>query len=105
MLLALEDVLIRRRYHQVGSVPLRQHDVSGFVVMGHPYNFQHLVRIFRMFKPDIYNVTEDFLLKIFELAPSYHSTDIKNFRSAAGQVVDGHFVMCPIIPDMTLLKP
>ncbi len=73
---------------------------SGFVVMGHPYNFNHLVRIFKFFKPDLRCVTQEFLLKLFELTPSYHSYDIENFRSATGKSIHGYFVMCPIIPDM-----
>lgn len=103
MLMGLEENLLKQRY-QLPSGRLADR-VKGFVVMGHPYNFQHLVRIFKFFKPDVAKVTPDFLLKIFELAPSYRGRDVKAFRSETGQTVDGYFVMCPIIPDMVKFNP
>lgn len=103
MLMAMEETLLRQRY-QLSSGQVAK-NVKGFVVMGHPYNFQHLVRIFKFFKPDVAKITPDFLLKIFELAPAYRGCDIKNFRSETGKVVDGYFVMCPIIPDMVKFGP
>lgn len=103
MLQSMEDRFISERYSDLGaSKPVKP---SGFVVMGHPYNFNHLMRIFKFFKPDLKNVTPEFLLKIFELTPSYHSYDICDFHSAAGQSVNGYFVMCPIIPDMIDASP
>lgn len=104
MLNAIEDSMIDKRYIRTGERVIKE-DVKGFVVMGHPYNYNHLIRIFKVFQPDVVNINKEFLLKIFELAPSYKSSDIKNFTSANGTTVDGHFVMCPIIPDMALLTP
>lgn len=103
MLMSMEEMLIRHRYHPAGGKP--KSPVRGFIVMGHPYNFQHLVRIFKVFKPDVTAITPEFLMKIFELAPSYRSSDIKDFRSETGETIDGYFVMCPIIPDMVQLSP
>ena len=103
MLRGMEESLLRQRY-QVPGLKLST-GVKGFVVMGHPYNFQHLMRIFKVFKPDVANITPEFLLRIFQMAPSYRSSDIRNFRSETGQTVDGYFVMCPIIPDMVHLNP
>lgn len=103
MLDAMEDRFLTERYTQIGiPVPNKP---EGFVVMGHPYNFNHLVRIFKFFKPDLKNVTPEFLLKIFELTPSYHSYDIPNFQSCNGRKTHGYFVMCPIIPDMIDVSP
>lgn len=103
MLAAMEANLAGKRYHiEDGKV---QGKVKGFVVMGHPYNYRHLVRIFKVFKPDVTELTDGFLLKIFELAPSYLSSVITNFRSKTGKIIDGYFVMCPIIPDMAILTP
>lgn len=103
MILAMEEMLIKQRY----EVPMaeKKNHMKGFVVMGHPYNFQHLVRIFKVFKPDVAKITPDFLLKIFELAPAYKGSDIKGYRSETGQTIDGYFVMCPIIPDMVKFNP
>lgn len=98
----MEDRFIKEMYHAPGE---RSTKPQGFVVMGHPYNFNHLVRIFKFFKPDLKYATKDFLLKLFEMTPSYHSYDIPNFKSATGQTVNGYFVMCPIIPDMIDVSP
>lgn len=99
----MEDRFLSEYYQGPGARITAQ--PSGFVVMGHPYNFNHLVRIFRFFKPDLRCVTQEFLLKLFELTPSYHSYDIPDFRSSAGKSVRGYFVMCPIIPDMIDASP
>lgn len=104
MLMAMEENLIKHRY-QVTSPDKKPHNIKGFVVMGHPYNFQHLVRIFKSFKPDVGKITPDFLLKIFELAPAYKGCNIENFKSETGKTVNGYFVMCPIIPDMVKFNP
>jgi fatty aldehyde-generating acyl-ACP reductase len=100
---SLEERLITERYAREGDVLKKK--PKGFAVMGHPYNFQHLIKIFKVFKPNVQDLSQDFLLKIFELAPSYKGAEIKNFKSKAGVVVDGYFVMCPIIPDMAVLTP
>jgi len=103
MLDAMEANLAGKRYRiEEGKV---QGKVKGFVVMGHPYNYRHLVRIFKVFKPDVAQLTPGFLLKIFELAPAYLSSVLKGFKSATGETIDGYFVMCPIIPDMAILTP
>ncbi len=98
----MENRFINERY---GNKEERSTKPKGFVVMGHPYNFNHLVRIFKFFKPDLKHATREFLLKLFELTPSYHSYDIPNFKSATGKSVNGYFVMCPIIPDMIDVSP
>lgn len=103
MLDGMEDRFITERYRNMGDRALNK--PSGFVVMGHPYNFNHLIRFFRFFKPDLNSVTREFVLKLFELTPSYHSYDIPNFRGASGKVTHGYFVLCPIIPDMIDASP
>ncbi|MBI4115345.1 MAG: SRPBCC family protein [Candidatus Omnitrophica bacterium] len=99
----MENRFLTERYRH--APPRSLVKPTGFVVMGHPYNFNHLVRIFRFFKPDLRCVTQDFILKLFELTPSYHSYDIPEFRSATGKSIHGYFVMCPIIPDMIDASP
>lgn len=103
LLEAFEERLINRRYERdQGQLKKKP---KGFAVMGHPYNFQHLMKIFEVFKPNIHELSPDFLMKIFELAPSYKGADIHGFKSKTGATVDGYFVMCPIIPDMAVLTP
>jgi ribosome-associated toxin RatA of RatAB toxin-antitoxin module len=105
MLDAIEEMLIRQRYEVPAKGAGFKESVKGFVVMGHPYNFQHLLRIFKFFKPDVAKVTPDFLLKLFELAPAYLGREIKDFKSETGKSINGYFVMCPIIPDMAKYGP
>ena len=100
---AMEDRFITQKYRDLG-LPDRTKP-SGFVVMGHPYNLNHLVRYFKFFKPDMKTVSQEFLLKLFELTPSYHSYDIADFRSSTGKSTHGYFVLCPIIPDMLDASP
>jgi predicted amino acid dehydrogenase/ribosome-associated toxin RatA of RatAB toxin-antitoxin module len=99
----MEQRFVTERYRDLGD--RSQRSPSGFVVMGHPYNFNHLVRIFKFFKPDLKITSKEFLAKLFELTPSYHSYDIPEYRSQTGKSVQGFFVMCPIIPDMARVSP
>ncbi len=99
----MENRFITERYNDMGLRGANK--PTGFVVMGHPYNFNHLIRYFKFFKPDLTSVTKDFVLKLFELTPSYHSYDIPNFRSKTGKTTQGYFVLCPIIPDMLTVSP
>lgn len=103
MLDAMEDRFITERYRNIHTGQLTR--PSGFVVMGHPYNLNHLIRFFKFFKPDLRAVTKEFLLKLFEMTPSYHSYDIPEFRSKTGKKTHGFFVLCPIIPDMIDASP
>lgn len=100
---SIEEKIVEHRYTRVEG-KLRS-GLNGFVVLGHPYNFNHLMRFFQVFKPDVYSMTPEFLLKLFELAPSYRTATIEEFRSKTGKKVKGYFVMCPLIPDMALLTP
>ncbi len=98
MLFAIEEMLTTQRYKNIRD--RRCSDLKGFAVIGHPYNFQHLIRYLKHFKPDLKLPRQEFLSKIFEMTPAYRSYDIRGFRSKTGQEVNGYFIMCPIIPDM-----
>jgi len=100
---ALEEKLVEARYaRKDGKL---NPGLNSFVVMGHPYNFHHLMKFFQVYKPDVYSMTPEFLMKIFELAPAYRVATIDEFRSKTGKKVKGYFVMCPLIPDMAMLTP
>ncbi len=103
MLEAMNQILVAYRYKNIGDRKVS--DLSGFAVIGHPYNFQHLVRYFKFFKPDMKLPSNEFVAGLFDLVPSYKAYDIKNFKSKTGKSVDGCFVMCPIIPDMVEVSP
>jgi predicted amino acid dehydrogenase/ribosome-associated toxin RatA of RatAB toxin-antitoxin module len=103
MLQAAEEALTTRRYKNIAD--RRSSDIRGFAVIGHPYNLNHLIKYFKFFKPDLALPSKEFLLKIFEITPSYRSYDIQEFRAASGKYTHGYFIMCPIIPDMLDIRP
>lgn len=103
MLEAIQNVLSMRRYRNIRD--RRVSSISGFSVIGHPYNLDHLIRYLRFYKPDLKLPSREFLTKLFELAPSYRSYDIPGFRSQTGKSTNGYFVMCPIIPEMLVMSP
>ncbi len=61
--------------------------------------------IYEYFKPDLKLPSQEFLVKLFDMTPSYKSSEIKGFKSKTGKTVDGYFVMCPIVPDMLKINP
>lgn len=103
MLSSMDDKLVTQRYKNISNRAMS--DISGFAVIGHPYNLRHLIKYFKFYKPDLKMPSEEFMLKIFEMTPSYNSYEIKDFKSPTGKETHGYFVMCPIIPDMLTLKP
>jgi len=76
---------------------------SGFGVIGHPYNFQHLVKNLHLLKPDFKAPSREFLTKVFDLTPSYVSYGVQEFSAASGKKTHGAFVACNIIPEMLTL--
>lgn len=103
MLSAINEKLSLKRYKNIRHRKIS--DLQGFAVIGHPYNLQHLIRYFKYFKPDFKPPSQEFLVKLFELTPSYRSYDIKHFKSKTGKEAHGFFIMCPIIPDMLSWGP
>lgn len=95
---AFEDELSRRRYQRAERGSSRH--ISGFCVIGHPYNLQHLMDFFGAHKESRAIPSPEFLAQIFEVAPSFEADVIKEFRSATGKTVNGSFIVCNIIPDM-----
>lgn len=98
LLKAFEEELSRRRYHGTEKHPPKHG--NGFGVIGHPYNLNHLIKFFQSVKPDMKVPSEEFLVKIFDLAPSFVSHDIKEFRASSGKTARGAFIACNIIPDL-----
>lgn len=94
----ISDRLTADSYHNIGD--RKRSGLKGFAAIGHPYNFQHLIRILRHFKPELKTPNTDFLMRLYEITPSYISNRISNFQSKTGKTTNGYFIMCPIIPDM-----
>ena len=98
LLQAFEGILTAQNYQQRGSRHVRP--VGGFGVIGHPYNYQHLVHYFKSFKKEMHLPSREFLTKLFELTPSYVSHDIPEFCGTDGKTTYGAFIACNIIPEM-----
>lgn len=103
MLQAIDEKITLQRYKNIRHRHISK--IHGFAVIGHPYNLHHLIRYFKFFKPDFELPSQEFLMKVFELAPAYRAYNIENFSSATGKAVNGYFVMCPIIPVALILSP
>ncbi|MFH1800204.1 MAG: SRPBCC family protein [Candidatus Omnitrophota bacterium] len=98
LLRAFEEELSKRRYG--GLKDRSPKKVSGFGVIGHPYNIQHLMNFFQAHQQSRAIPSPEFLAKIFEMTPSFEADAIQEFRSATGKTVNGSLIICNIIPDM-----
>lgn len=98
LLEAFEEELARKRYQRAGDRSAKR--LSGFGVIGHPYNLQHLVSFFETHEHGRAIPSREFLAKLFELAPSFEADRIKEFRDSNGKTVNGSFIICNFIPDM-----
>ncbi len=72
--------------------------MSDFAVIIHPVN-EHLIGVF-----DSGTTTKrtPVLKKILELTPPFYACKIEGTRSLIGKRIEGHFVMCPLLPDQIL---
>ena len=93
----LEEQISFERYKGAGMSGSK---ASGFGVIGHPYNYQHLVNNLHLLKPDFKAPSPEFLTKVFDLTPSYVSYGVQEFSAAGGKKTRGAFVACNIIPEM-----
>jgi predicted amino acid dehydrogenase/ribosome-associated toxin RatA of RatAB toxin-antitoxin module len=93
----LEERISFERYKGAGASGAK---ASGFGVIGHPYNYQHLVNNLHLLKPDFKAPSPEFLTKVFDLTPSYVSYGVQEFAAANGKKTHGAFVACNIIPEM-----
>lgn len=97
MLAAFKRDLTGARYRKLHTG--KPHDLASFAIIGHPYNLQHLIQYFRSMKPTLKPPSNDFLLEVFSRAPAYLTNDVLNVVSETGKRVNGHFIMCPMVPD------
>ncbi len=95
---AIERRLISVKYatHKSGSAQ----KLAGFGIIGHLYNFNHMVKCFKMLNPDFKVPSPEFIGQIFNMTPSFKLYDILNFKSQKGESVNGCFIVATFIPDM-----
>ena len=94
----LERRLISKRYS--GYKDGGPHDLAGFGIIGHLYNFKHLEKCLTMLKPDFKMPSREFLGQLFHITPSFKLMDILNFKSKTGQTINGCFIVATFIPEM-----
>lgn len=95
---ALERRLISLKYAR-----LKQGDaakLAGFGVLGHFYNFNHLAKCLKTLSPEFKMPSKEFLSKLFTLTPSFKMHEMKEFKSATGEVTHGCFIVCTFVPEM-----
>lgn len=95
---ALERRLISIRYASYKRGDIEK--VAGFGIVGHLYNFNHLVECLKMLNPDFKMPSREFLGQLFNITPSFKLYDIVNFKSRTGAVTNGCFIVATFIPDM-----
>jgi predicted amino acid dehydrogenase len=74
--------------------------IAGFGVIGHPYNFRHLEKAFKLLNPDYAMPSIDFISQLFHVSPSFKLYDIPSFKSKTGDTVNGCFILATFVPDM-----
>jgi predicted amino acid dehydrogenase len=98
MLESINNKLVSERYKRFRKG--RSQEISGFAIIGHPYNLNNLIRYLQYLKPQFRAPSKEFLSKIYELVPSYVMYDIRNFKSVTGKGSHGLVVVSTFIPDM-----
>lgn len=80
-------------------------DEKTFAFIGHPAYVGHLQRYLEWLKPGHREVQPELLTYVFKLCEAYLVSDLKDVRSAAGEVRNGLFVTATLLPEMITLSP
>src|SRR3989338_8429235 len=95
---SVEQRLISQRYASFKSGSMDK--VAGFGVLGHFYNFKHMLESFKMLDPGFKVPSNEFLGELFRVTPSFTMHQMKEFKSKTGETTHGLFILCTFIPDM-----
>jgi predicted amino acid dehydrogenase/ribosome-associated toxin RatA of RatAB toxin-antitoxin module len=95
---ALEYRLISMRYSSYRKGELDR--IAGFGIIGHPYNFKHLEKCFKMLNPNFAMPSIEFISQLFHVSPSFKLYDIEGFKSKTGEEINGCLIIATFIPDM-----
>lgn len=94
---------IERRLISIRYASYRQGDIekiAGFGILGHFYNFNHMLKCLKMLNPEFKTPSKEFLSKLFNMTPSFKMYEMKEFKSKTGEVTHGCFILCTFIPEM-----
>lgn len=97
---ALENQLISKRYQSLKDGNVNK--VAGFGILGHFYNYNHLVRSLQTINPDYKVPSREFLKQLFSITPSFTMHQMDEFNSSNGDTTHGSFILCTFIPDMVV---
>ena len=81
-------------------VNLPKKNLSGYALIGHPYNYQHMIHYLQSVSPMTKMPSREFLGKLFDMTPPHKCSSILPLVSITGQKAYGLGIICPIIPDM-----
>lgn len=98
MLSAIESRLISLKYAQFRKGEIVK--LAGFGVLGHFYNYNHLVKCLQMVRPDFRVPSREFLSRLFTMTPSFAMHEMQEFKSKTGEATRGCFILCTFIPEM-----
>lgn len=94
---------IEQRLISSGYQSLKKGDKSkmaGFGVLGHFYNYNHMLDSFKMLNPNFKIPSREFMSELFRVTPSFAMHKMDEFRSKTGETTHGLFILCTFIPDM-----
>lgn len=69
-----------------------------FSIIIHPVN----IDLIYIFDPDARKKRISLLKKILEWTPAFYTCKIEDTKSITGKEIEGHFIMCPLLPDQIL---
>ncbi len=72
--------------------------MADFAIIIHPVNLDLL----HQFDSGTQGKNHEVIKKVLEWTPPFYTCPIEGTRSLTGKTVDGHFVMCPLLPDQIL---
>jgi len=99
----IENRLVSARYASFRKGD--KNKVAGFAVLGHFYNFNHLLKCLNTINPNFKIHSREFIANLFNMTPSFKMFEMKEFKSKTGAVTNGHFIVCTFIPDMIDMNP
>lgn len=94
----IEKKLISSRYSSF--MEGNKNKIAGFGVLGHFYNYNHMLKSFKSLSPEFQEPSKEFLKALFKIMPTFIMHHMKEFRSQTGETTHGDFILCTFIPDM-----
>lgn len=95
---SLEKRLISSRYSSFKEGNIDK--VAGFGILGHCYNYNHMIKYLKTLDPNFKVPSIEFLGKLFHITPAFKWFEMDQYQSKTGATTHGSFILCTFIPDM-----